>query len=69
MGEVAERYRRSMIDLRAQFPAAYAALSGKEWKTFRKRLERERPAPSPPAGSGQSGFGPGENVGEAPLGE
>ncbi len=69
MGEVAERYRREMTDLRAQFPATYAGLSGKQWKTFRKRLEHERPAPSAPAGSGQSGFGPGEHVGEAPVGE
>ena len=45
MGEVAERYRQSMIELRAQFPAAYAGLSGKQWKAFHKRIERERPAP------------------------
>ena len=43
MGEVAERYRRSMIELRAQFPAAYAGLSGKQWKAFHRLLERERP--------------------------
>lgn len=51
MGEVAERYRQSMTELRAQFPAAYAGLSGKQWKALRKRLERERPAPHPPPGA------------------
>jgi CHAD domain-containing protein len=45
MGEVAERYRQSMIELRAQFPAAYARLSGKRWKAFHRLLERERPTP------------------------
>jgi len=43
MGEVAERHRRSMIELRARFPAAYAGLSGKQWKAFHRLLERERP--------------------------
>ena len=45
MGEVAERHRRSMIELRARFPAAYARLSGKQWKAFHRLLERERPTP------------------------
>ena len=34
-----------MIELRAQFPAAYARLSGKQWKAFHNLLERERPLP------------------------
>jgi CHAD domain-containing protein len=45
MGEVAERYRQSMIELRAQFPAAYARLFGKQWRAFRDLIESERPAP------------------------
>jgi CHAD domain-containing protein len=47
MGEVAERYRHSMTELREQFPAAYAGLSGKPWKALHKRLDTERPTPSP----------------------
>ncbi len=54
MGEVAERYRQSMFELRAKFPAAYARLSGKQWKAFHKRLERERPAPPSPAGDARA---------------
>jgi CHAD domain-containing protein len=50
MGEVAERYRQSMIELRARFPAAYTRLSGRKWKAFHKRLECERPGPPAPAG-------------------
>jgi CHAD domain-containing protein len=49
MGEVAERYRQSMIELRARFPAAFARLSRRRWKAFRAVLESERPAPSGPA--------------------
>jgi indole-3-glycerol phosphate synthase len=45
MGEVAERHRQSMIELRAQFPAAYAQLSGRRWRAFRDLIERERPLP------------------------
>jgi CHAD domain-containing protein len=62
MGEVAERYRQSMIDLRAQFPAAYARLSGKQWKTFRELLERERPTPPSTSASNartEPGLAPG----------
>ena len=48
MGEVAERYRQSMIEQRAQFPAAFARLSGKQWKALHRLLERERPTPPTP---------------------
>jgi triphosphatase len=47
MGEIAERYRRSMVELRGQFPAAWAKVRGKAWKAFRDELERQRPAPAP----------------------
>lgn len=40
MGEIAERYRQSMTELRAQFPAAYARVTGKRWKAFRELLEQ-----------------------------
>ena len=43
MGEIAERYRRSMIDLRARFPKAYRQVSGRRWKAFRKLIEAKRP--------------------------
>jgi CHAD domain-containing protein len=45
MGEIAERHRHTAIELRAQFPTAYARLSVKRWKTFRKVLEARRAAP------------------------
>jgi triphosphatase len=44
MGEIAERHRQAAIQLRAQFPAAYARLSNKRWKNFHKVLEDKRPA-------------------------
>ena len=47
MGEIAERYRASAIELRARFPAAYRQLTGKPWQVFREQLERARPMPSP----------------------
>jgi CHAD domain-containing protein len=46
MGEIAERQRRSMIEQRARFPAAFAGMSSKRWNAFRKRLENEHPAPA-----------------------
>jgi triphosphatase len=49
MGEIAERYRREMVELRGRVPAAYARTTGKRWETFRGLLERERPAPISPA--------------------
>ena len=45
MGEIAERYRASAIELRAQFPAAYRQLTGRRWQVFREHLECARPAP------------------------
>jgi CHAD domain-containing protein len=60
MGEIAERHRRTAIELRAQFPTAYARFSDKRWKTFRKTLDAQRdvlpdhqpqvPPPSEPSG-------------------
>ncbi len=47
MGEIAERYRASAIELRARFPAAYRQLTGKPWQVFREQLECARPTPSP----------------------
>ena len=44
MGEIAERYRRSAVELRARFPKSYARVAGRAWKTFAKRIEAERPA-------------------------
>jgi triphosphatase len=44
MGEIAERYRQSMIDLRARFPKAYRQASGRRWKAFRKLIEAKRPS-------------------------
>ena len=45
MGEVAARYRRQMADLRDEFPSAYAAVTGKRWRSFREEIELRRPAP------------------------
>lgn len=45
MGEIAERHRQAAIQLRAQFPAAYARLSNKRWKSFHEVLEDKRPQP------------------------
>jgi len=55
MGEVAQYYRRSTIELRAEFPAAYARLSGKQWKAFHELLERERPGPPNSISAGDAG--------------
>jgi CHAD domain-containing protein len=46
MGEIAERYRGSAVELRARFPNAYARVTGKTWKAFAKLIEAERPAPA-----------------------
>jgi CHAD domain-containing protein len=51
MGEVAERYRNSMAELRALYPAAYARATGKAWKSFRRLLEEHRPSPGIVSGS------------------
>jgi len=50
MGEIAERYRRSMAELRTQVPTAYARTRGKSWKALRKRIEAKRPTVPVPAG-------------------
>ena len=50
MGEIAERHRRSAIELRGRFPAAYRQLTGNRWQAFREHLERARPTP-PPSGA------------------
>jgi CHAD domain-containing protein len=44
MGEIAERYRAGMGDIRDQVSAAYKPLAGKPWKQFRKEMEAARPA-------------------------
>jgi CHAD domain-containing protein len=42
MGEIAERYRASVRELRAQVPAAYRKIEGKRWASFRKHIEGKR---------------------------
>jgi CHAD domain-containing protein len=51
MGEIAERYRQSLVALRAQFPRAYARVKGKAWKSLRKVLEEQRPSTTEEAAS------------------
>jgi CHAD domain-containing protein len=41
MGQIAERYRRSMGDLRAKVPAATARVLGKSWKSLKKAMEAQ----------------------------
>jgi CHAD domain-containing protein len=60
MGEIAERHRTRAAELRAQFPAVYKRVKGNKWKSLRKLLEDQRPAPAPPAGGAA-----GESTGEA----
>jgi CHAD domain-containing protein len=51
MGELAERYRTEMHELRARVPHVYARLAGRTWKLIRRRLEAGRPPlpEAPPA--------------------
>lgn len=49
MGEIAERHRTRAAELRTQFPAVYKRVKGNKWKSLRKVLEDQRPAPPPPA--------------------
>ena len=49
MGEIAERYRQSMASLRARYPSAYARVTKKAGKSFRKLREEQRPR-DPPCG-------------------
>jgi triphosphatase len=51
MGEIAERYRHSMAELRNRFTPAYRRTKGKSWKSFLKRIEAQRPTPSGPTPS------------------
>ena len=44
MGEIAERYRREMEEVRRGVPPTLAGLRGKAWKRLRTRMETERPA-------------------------
>jgi triphosphatase len=53
MGEIAERYRQSAIELRTQFPAAYGRVR-KRWKALRNEIEEQRPAPRARADEGVS---------------
>jgi triphosphatase len=55
MGEIAERYRAGMGDIRDRVSAAYKPLAGKPWKQFQKEMEAARPASaqrSPASGDG-----------------
>jgi heme oxygenase len=45
MGEIAERYRQSVAELRRQVPPAYRRVAGKRWTSFREHIEAQRPAP------------------------
>lgn len=49
MGIVAERYSRSMVEMRSRFPAAYRRTRGRSWKALVATMEARRPAPAPPA--------------------
>jgi CHAD domain-containing protein len=49
MGEIAERYRQSAVELRKQVPPAYRRVSGKRWTSFREHVDALRPAPEAPA--------------------
>jgi triphosphatase len=48
MGEIAERYRQEMEELRRRFPDAYARATGSRWAALREVLERNRPAAEAP---------------------
>ncbi len=69
MGEIAERYRQSMIDLRARFPKAYRQVSRRRWKALRKAMEAKRPPsvvgppPSPPSDETPAGRSVPDGVG------
>jgi CHAD domain-containing protein len=44
MGEIAERYRPEMEEVRLRVPPTLARLRGKAWRRLRTRMEAERPA-------------------------
>jgi CHAD domain-containing protein len=54
MGEIAERYRHGVVDLRKQVPPAYRRVSGKRWTSFRSHIEALRPAPAEEAPAPQA---------------
>lgn len=39
MGEVLERYRVQMLELRVAFPSVYARVRGERWRTLRAALQ------------------------------
>ena len=45
MGEVAERYRSGMEEIRGRVARVHSRLDGKAWKRFRKHMDAERPPP------------------------
>ncbi len=54
MGQIAERYRQSMGDLKAKVPAAWERVRGKNWRSMKKAIERQSadtsvPTPDLPA--------------------
>jgi CHAD domain-containing protein len=55
MGEIAERYGKSVVELRKQVPPAYRRVAGKRWTSFREHVEAQRPA----LDSGQAASRPG----------
>jgi CHAD domain-containing protein len=56
MGAIAERYRQRAAALRAEFPAARARVTGRQWKALQDVLEEQRSAESEPgAGDAPSG--------------
>lgn len=62
MGEIAERYRRTTIELRAGFPAAFARLSGKRSQAFLELLARERPVPPTSPGTARANGTPATRI-------
>ena len=48
MGEIAERYRASAVELRGRFPKTWRDVRGKPWKAFVRSIEARRPAPPRP---------------------
>jgi CHAD domain-containing protein len=60
MGEVAERYRQTAAELRAQFPAAYSRVKGKRWKALRTEIDEQRPDEADAAGVEPAGAEDGD---------
>jgi CHAD domain-containing protein len=51
MGEIAERYRQSVVELRSQTLPAFRRIDGKRWTSFRKDVESRQP---PTAGEAET---------------